>query len=205
MKEYSVVMALADFAPVILCAAAVIVLMHDLYAKMSRAGFALFACGTIDIVAAGTLKALYKLLYALGVCDFAALSDLFMPLQSIGFLLAGIAVLMLVCRKGEGAALAAAAPPAVKGTFLFIGLMVAGLAAMLTGLSVIAGKMKKYGALVMFIIAFVCSLCMGYLSSQDFDKAIFNWIAEGVNIVGQGSLLAGALMLHKAKLAEFSL
>ena len=29
-----------------------------------------------------------------------------------------------------------------------------------------------------------------------------NWIAEGVNVVGQGSLLAGVWMLHKAGLAE---
>ena len=29
-----------------------------------------------------------------------------------------------------------------------------------------------------------------------------NWIAQGVNIVGQGMLLAGVLILHKAGLAR---
>ena len=33
---------------------------------------------------------------------------------------------------------------------------------------------------------------MGYLSSRDFTKASMNWIAEAVNVVGQGALLLGA-------------
>ena len=39
---------------------------------------------------------------------------------------------------------------------------------------------------------------MGYLSAKDFAQASMNWIAEGVNIVGQGAFLAGALLLHKS-------
>ena len=32
-----------------------------------------------------------------------------------------------------------------------------------------------------------------------------NWIAEGVNVVGQGAMLAGTWLLHKNGLAEFTL
>jgi hypothetical protein len=32
-----------------------------------------------------------------------------------------------------------------------------------------------------------------------------NWIAEGVNVVGQGALLAGVALLHKSGLAELEL
>jgi hypothetical protein len=32
-----------------------------------------------------------------------------------------------------------------------------------------------------------------------------NWIAEGVNVVGQGTLLLGAILLHKSGLAELEL
>jgi hypothetical protein len=32
-----------------------------------------------------------------------------------------------------------------------------------------------------------------------------NWIAEGVNIVGQGSFLAGAYLLHKNGLASLEI
>ena len=65
MKEFSVSMAVVDFLPVILFAAASVLLQRDLYNKMSKGAFALFAAGTIDVICAGALKALYKLLYAL--------------------------------------------------------------------------------------------------------------------------------------------
>ena len=65
MKDFSIPMALADCVPVLLFAAAAILLMRDLYNKMSKGAFALFAAGTIDVICAGALKALYKLLYAL--------------------------------------------------------------------------------------------------------------------------------------------
>ena len=45
MKEFSVGMALTDFVPVILFAIAAILLQRDLYAKMSKGAFALFAAG----------------------------------------------------------------------------------------------------------------------------------------------------------------
>ena len=38
-------------------------------------------------------------------------------------------------------------------------------------------------------------LMMGYLSSRDFTQASMNWIAEGVNVVGQAILLLAAVRL----------
>ena len=207
MNEFSVAMALVDYIPVALFAAAAVLLQRDLYNKMSKGAFALFAAGTINVFCAGFLKATWKLLYAAGVCDFRALDEMFFPVQSIGFLLAGLGVLAMVCfrQKEERVYTAAAAPAVFSGTFLFVGLMVAGLGCMNGGLAAVAVKMKKPAAVVLFIITFVCCMGMGYLSSQDFAKASMNWIAEGINVVGQGALLAGALMLHKAGLKEFTL
>lgn len=207
MNEFSVAMALVDYIPVALFAAAAVLLQRDLYNKMSKGAFALFAAGTINVFCAGLLKATWKLLYAAGVCDFRALDEMFFPVQSIGFLLAGLGVLAMVCfrQKEERVYTAAAAPAVFSGTFLFVGLMVAGLGCMNGGLAAVAVKMKKPAAVVLFIITFVCCMGMGYLSSQDFAKASMNWIAEGINVVGQGALLTGALMLHKAGLKEFTL
>jgi len=53
-------MALADFIPVVLFALASIYLMRDLYGKMSRVAFALFAAGIIEVTSAGFLKAAYN-------------------------------------------------------------------------------------------------------------------------------------------------
>lgn len=207
MNEFSVAMALVDYVPVVLFAIAAVLLQRDLYDKMSKGAFALFAAGTVNIFCAGFLKATWKLLYAAGVCDFQALDAMFFPVQSIGFLLAGLGIVAMVCfrQKGERVYTAAAAPAVFSGTFLFVGLMVAGLACMNAGLSYVAVKMKRPAAVVCFVFTFVCCMCMGYLSSQDFAQAAMNWLAEGINVVGQGALLTGALILHKAGLARWQL
>ncbi len=198
-------MALVDYIPVVFFAVAAVVLMRDLYNKMSKGAFALFAAGTINITCAGALKATYKLLYAAGVCDFEALNNMFFPVQSIGFLLAGIGVIAMICHKQAKNVAFAVAPPVFSGTFVFVSLMVAGLGLMDVALCIVSAKMKKGGLIALFALSFVCSLCMGYLSSQDFAEASMNWIAEGVNVVGQGALLAGTALLHKAGLKDFKL
>lgn len=205
MKDFSISMALVDYVPVIFFAVAAVLLMRDLYNKMSKGAFALFATGTINIVFAGALKATYKLLYASGICDFEALNAMFFPVQSIGFLLAGIGMIALLCCKQSKNAILTVAPPVFSGTFVFVGLMVVGLGLMDAVLCVISAKMKKPSVIVLFVTSFICSLCMGYLSSQDFAKASMNWIAEGVNVIGQGTFLAGVVLLHKNGLVEFRL
>ena len=205
MNDFSVSMALTDYIPVIFFAIAAVILQRDLYNKMSKGAFALFAGGTIFVTCAGALKATWKLLYALGVCDFEALNAMFFPTQSIGFLLAGIGILAMICHKQTESAAFAVAPPVFSGTFVFVGLMVAGLGIMDVVLCVLSAKLKKPALIALFVLSFVCSLCMGYLSSQDFAEASMNWIAEGVNVIGQGSLLVGAILLHKGGLAELKL
>lgn len=198
-------MALVDYIPVIFFAIAAVILQRDLYNKMSKGAFALFAAGTINVTCAGALKATWKLLYALGVCDFEALNAMFFPVQSIGFLLAGIGILAMLTHKQSKSTALAIAPPVFSGTFVFVGLMVAGLGIMDTVLCILAGKLKKPALIAIFVISFVCSLCMGYLSSQDFAEASMNWIAEGVNVIGQGTLLLGVCLLHKYGLADYKI
>ncbi len=203
--DFSVSMALVDYIPVIFFAVAAILLQRDLYNKMSKGAFALFAAGTIDIICAGALKATYKLLYAAGICNFEALNHMFFPVQSIGFLLAGIGLLATVCHSQKEKTALAVLPPVFSGTFVFVGLMVAGLGLMDVVLCILAVKLKKPLLIALLVLSFVCSLGMGYLSAQDFAQASMNWIAEGVNTVGQGALLAATILLHKNGLAALSL
>ena len=205
MNDFSVSMALVDFIPVLFFAIAAVILQRDLYNKMSKGAFALFAAGTINVTCAGALKATWKLLYALGICDFEALNAMFFPVQSIGFLLAGIGILAMLTHKQSKSVVLAVVPPVFSGTFVFVGLMVAGLGIMDAVLCILAGKLKKPALIAIFILSFVCSLCMGYLSSQDFAEASMNWIAEGVNVIGQGTLLLGVCLLHKNGLADYKI
>ncbi len=217
VKHFSVSMALVDYIPVICFAIGAVILLSDLYNKMSKGAFALFSAGVIDVTMAGALKATYKLLYALGVCDFTKLDAMFFPVQSIGFLLAGVGILMMLLpRKNHNklnsvalpvmlVAMTAVAPDVFTGTFVFVGLMVAGLGLLDAALCILAKKLDKPWLIALYVFSFVCCLGMGYLSSKDFAEASMNWIAEGVNVVGQGTFLAGAIILHKNGLADLEL
>lgn len=195
--DFTIEMALVDYIPVIFFAIAAIILMGDLKNKMTALNFLVFSLGVSGVAVAGACKATWKLIYAASNVDIAFLNKMFFPTQSVGFLLAGIGILaMLIAKKNR-----------VYGvnTFVFIGMMVAGLGILDAGLCVLAAKLKKGGAVAIFILSFICSLCMGYLSSQDFAEAIWNWIAEGINVVDQGTLLLGVVMLHKNGLKELKL
>ena len=201
MYEFTVPMGLMDFVPVVLFAIAAMLLQRDLYNKMPKYAFACFAAGTMDIFLAGFLKALWKLLYAAGVCDFQVFNTMFMPVNSIGFLLAGLGIiLMFPIRKR----MLAVAPPLFSGTVIFISMMVLGLGAICACLSVLAVKMKRKSAIVLFVLTFICYMGMGYLGSRDSAGAAANWIEQSVNCVGEALLLAGVLILHKAGLREFN-
>jgi len=204
MHDFTVLMALVDYIPVVLFAIAATILSSDLYNKMDKGSFALFSSGLINITVAGTLKATWKLLYAANICDFEAFNNIFFPLQSIGFLLAGIGILSMMIKK-KNTGVFSAAPPVFSGTAVFITFMVLGLAVINTVLSILAFKMKKRALTFIFVLSFLCSLAMGYLSSQNYSEAAMNWIAETVNILGQGSFLAGVIMLRKNNLKHFSL
>ena len=195
--DFTIEMALVDYIPVILFAIAGVILARDLKNKMGGLNHLIFSLGMTAIAVAGAAKASWKLLVAANIADIQILNKMFMPTQSVGFLLAGLAlILMLMAKKNR-----------LNGvnTFVFIGMMVAGLALIDTVLAILAAKLKKGGAVALFIISFLCSLCMGYLSSRDFTEAIWNWIAQCVNIVGQGALLLGAISLHKGGLKEMKL
>lgn len=205
MNEISITMALVDFMPVILFSVSAIILQHDLYNKMNPTVYALFAMGTLDIIFAGFSKAFYKLLYAANICDFKVLSNIFFPLQSIGFLMAGIAAMALVTQKNKVKALYSAAPPLFTGTLIFVTFMCVGLGLLYYVLSIIALKLKKPLVVSLLIFSFAASLCMGYLSSKNFSLAYINWIAEGTNTFGQGLLLISTIMLRKAGLGKLEI
>ena len=202
MYNFTIPMALMDFVPVAFFGVAAFLLQQDLYGKMCKGMFALFAAGTINIFAAGFLKALWKLLYAANICDFQALNTMFLPVQSIGFLLAGLGILLMLAKKKLPVL---AAPPVFGGSVIFIMMMVLGLGSVCTVLSIIAVRMKKKAAAVLFIAAFLCSMGMGAMSGQDASLAWVNWVEQSINCVGQGLLMWGVLILHKSGLKELKL
>ena len=198
----TVPMALVDYISVCCFLIAAIVLQSTLYAEMSKGAFALFAAGTIMVFVAGFFKATWKLFFAAGTCDFQALNQSFFPMQSTGFLLAGLGCVALAFFRQQadgsrGALAGAAAPAAFKGTFVFVAAMVAGVALMDFSLAKIARRRGAALAATLFIVSFVFAPGMGFLSSKDFANPAMNWIAEGVNVCGQAIFLVASIILAR--------
>lgn len=199
MYNFTIPMALMDFVPVIFFGVTAVALLGDLYSKMGKGVYALFAAGSFNVFLAGFCKALWKLLYAADICDFKALEEMFMPVNSIGLLCAGLSLICMVCMQKKTVTLSVA-PVAVTSSLPFIAMMVVGLGGMCASLSVLSVKMKKGRVMILFILSFVCAMAMGYLSSQDSTLAWVNWAEQSINTVSQLCLMLGTLALHKAGL-----
>lgn len=200
-------LSILDFVPCALFLFAAISLQRDLYNKMSKGCFAVFSTGTIMIICAGTLKAVWKILYYSRICDFTALNTMFFPLQTLGFVLSGVGIVSMICaRQGSNTAYAVFVPPAVfSGTMIFVSLMIAGLTAIVVGLSRLASKLRRKRLIVLFVLCLFFELAMGYLSSRDSSSITLNWIEESVNVLGMLCLFLGARGLHKAGLSDLKL
>ena len=203
MYHFTIPMALMDFVPVVFFGISAVLLLGDLCNKMRKASYILLAAGSVNVFMAGFCKALWKLLYAANICDFAPLEEMFLPVNSLGLLFVGLAMILLLCRKGKSAVFSVA-PPVFAGSMPFIMMMVIGLGGMCTGLSVIAVKMKKAPVMILFILSFVCAMGMGYLSSQDSTQAWVNWAEQSINTVSQACLMLGVVALHKAGLKNWT-
>ena len=203
MYNFTIPMALMDFVPVIFFGVTAVILLQDLYNKMCKGMYALLAAGCVNVFLAGFCKALWKLLYAANICDFAALEAMFMPVNSLGLLFVGLSLIGMLCWKKKGAMLSVA-PPVFASSMPFIMMMVVGLGGLCAGLSVVAARMKKAPVMVLFILSFVCAMAMGYMSSQDSTLSWVNWAEQSINTVSQGCLMAGVILLHRAGLKTYT-
>ena len=196
-------MGLMDFVPVFFFGITAVLLISDLSNKMNKGVFTLFSAGCFNAFLAGFCKALWKLLYAANICDFVALEQMFMPVNSIGLLLIGLSLILMVCLKRKSAMLSVA-PVAITSGMPFIMMMVLGLGGMCTALSILAKKMGKGKVMILFIASFVCAMAMGYMSSRDSTLAWVNWAEQSINTVSQLCLMLGTLALHKGGLKNWT-
>ena len=203
MYNFTVPMALMDYLPVFFFGVTAVLLLRDLYNKMFKGAYALLAAGSVNVFLAGFCKATWKLLYAANICDFVALEEMFMPVNSLGLLFVGLSLIGMICWKRNGALLSVAPVP-FTSSMPFIMMMVVGLGGLCTGLSILSVRMKKGGMMVLFILSFVCAMAMGYMSSQDSTQSWVNWAEQSINTVSQLCLMVGVILLHKAGLKDWT-
>lgn len=192
----SIPMAIVDLIPVVLFFMAALLLLKDLYNKLYKGAYALLATGSIMVLTGGIFKALWKVLVALGICDFRALDISFFPLSGVGFMLVFLSLVGSL-RKHEESLLAAVAVPEFTSNMPFVALQIVGCAGMQIMLMLIAKKMKATKAIILFVIAFITMLGMGYLSAKFDDSSSMHWMAQGTNIISNLALYLGVRILHK--------
>lgn len=203
MYNFTIGMAFMDYIPVLFWGITAVLLLGDLPNKVCKGTYALLAAGFVNVFLAGFCKATWKLLYAANICDFVALEQMFMPVNSIGLLFVGLGMIWMVCRKGKGAMLSAA-PVALTSSMPFIMMMVVGLGGLCAGMSVLAAKMKNSKLMLLFILSFICAMGMGFMSSQDSSLAWVNWMEQSINTVSQFCLMLGVIALHKTGLKNWT-
>ncbi|MBQ4343972.1 MAG: hypothetical protein IJC38_08815 [Erysipelotrichaceae bacterium] len=200
MNGITVFMALVDYLPVIFFFLAALLLQNDLYSKLSKTKYTLLAAGSLMVLIGGTLKATWKILYALSICDFQALDVSFFPFQGIGFLLVFLSLTGICTKKFNTKALSIV--PLYLSNMPFIILQVIGCAGAQFMLIAKSLQMKKKSATALYVIAFIFMLGMGYLGAKFDDSSNMHWLAQCTNIISQLSFLAGTWILHKSGLAH---
>ena len=213
-SDYSLIMGLVDLIPVILFVLAGCIIIKAMFNVLKKP-FAVMLCSGVTLsITAGVFKAIWKILLSLNICDFYPFNIMFMPTQSLGFVLMGVALLSLLFDKNiRGVKLSVVALPVIflvltaepakqfDGSIMFIAMLVIGEMMIATSLSFLAIKNKKWVCLILFIVSFVALMVMGAMkplsSKMNMDVTTANWVEQSVNIVAQATLLIGAYLLNK--------
>ena len=202
MNEINIPMALLDFVPVIFCGFTAAFLIGGFRKRMTAVQSAFFSAGAIMLVTGGFMKALWKLLFALGICDMTALTEQFFPNQAAAFLFLSVSTIGMLAKNKNlsgSRVYSVAAVPVVASHLPFIIVMTWGLVAWYIGLVISAVKLKRRNAAVLIAIALVVMLTHSALGTKfDSAKGILHWIAESQNAVAQFLLMLGAWIMNKA-------
>ena len=195
----TVAMALVDCVPVVLFLVAAVILQRDLYDRLPKGAYSLVAAGSIMAFLGGFMKALWKLLYATGVCDYVLLDHALFTLQGPGFLLFFLGLTGLFWKGEKNAASALVGAPVVTTTTVpFIVMQVVGLGGAQVLLAAEGARRGKRLVPVAFALAFVFMLGMGYLGAKFDDSSSMHWVAQLTNTLSMACFLWGTLMLHAA-------
>ncbi len=217
---------LYDLIPVILFMLGSIILLKTLYDKMVKGNYCLLCAGSVMVFCAGVLKALHKIIMGIFRVDYVILDKQFTPTQSIGFLLLFLALIGMFTSYNTNhiskttKASACALPilsiffldevkygdsglPAFTNAWPFLSVMILGAAGFLVMLVIISFKMKCKLEAILFMIAIVLMVGMGYLSTKrGYDGA---WYQITCNVCYQGVYFVGCLLLKKHGLKEADL
>lgn len=199
------VMAIVDYVPVILFILTSVFLLKDLWKKMPLWNYIILAIGLGGVMIAGAGKAVWKTVCCFGI-NIEFLNNAFFPTQSISFLVAAVALLLYVFRSNKGESAYTKVSSMAPLLLACICIQVLGCLGLIVALVIMAKRFNLIPSMVLFIVAFVAMLAMGYLGAKFDDSDKMHWLAQCTNIVAQGTLFTGTHLMHvkgfKAKEAK---
>jgi hypothetical protein len=151
--------------------------------------------GSLLIVLAGMLKAIWKLLFTLGWANILWMSDIQFVLMAPGYLMVFIAVILLACNlRSKYESLPALLMAGWKIPFLAVMTLASlGTHVVLIYLSLKHGS--RLGA-ISFLIGLIFLLSMGALASGEQTIAR-QWLEEWINAFAQTGFAIGAWLLYQ--------
>jgi hypothetical protein len=201
IEGYSLELSLFDFVPNVAFLVGALFLVRTAQFAWSRRCAWLMTVGTLLVFLGGTLKAIWKLFYTIGVGDVRILSEAQFVMLAPGFLLLLMSVVVLTRdgRPGAGVsdqstalALVAWKIPFLVMTTLF-SISAYGL------LTYLAFRRGAHLAGMLFIVAVLCLLAMSGMAGAEQTIAR-QWIEQGINSVGQGTFAMASFFLYRAYL-----
>jgi len=196
-ETYPLVLALYDFVPVAFFFIGAIFFVRMARLMCSIRCGRLATAGSVLVFLGGFLKAIWKLLYTVGVGDFQLLSESQFVLLAPGFLALLVVVIWMARRERvvkERDAAIMLAMATWKIPFLIVMTLASmGVQGILTYTSFRRGANFAAAG---FIVAFLCLVGMGAMASSEQTLAK-QWIEQSINTVGQLGFMLGSILLHK--------
>jgi len=201
MNNISILMTIVDAVPVVVFLITTITIMKSLYSKMTELQYALFSAGSIMMFSGGLMKVLWKLLYALNICNYQVLSDVFMPLQSLSFIFMAVSFIAMLRKNSKIETIEranAVAVPVVTTKMPFIICTFLAMTSWHVCLATICKRIESKKGVFLTVTAYVFMLTQVFISIKFDNSGIMNWIAETINLIAQFLLLAVSRNIKKS-------
>ena len=198
--DYSILMAIVDFLPVLFYFLAAWLVASDLYQYVSKTAYGLLTAGSLMCFIGGAFKALWKLLFCFGI-NYPAFFTSFFPMQAPGFMLyfVGIIMAMKQLKSGKGGdGLNMITAATVTSSVPLLAFQSIGSVGSLVCLTILGFRTKNKVAGICFILSVVFLFGMvGLSATLDSTLGWANWLEQGVNTLGQVFFYLGARKMHE--------
>lgn len=191
-ESYKLGLCLLDFLPNLAFFFGSIYLIRWTRKYGSRFSYLTMIIGSLLVFTGGTSKAIWKLIFTLGLGDITPLGEAQFILLAPGFLLMFLSSLSMTRKKASKSGLSAMALWKIP----FLAVMTISNLGLLVTLGYTAYRKATRWVALFFAISLVCMLSMAGMATAEQSIAQ-QWIEEGVNSLGQIAFAVGSYLIYK--------